>query len=112
VRQLLFDNDGIRLSIERRQFKYQHSLKQIWQWKEKRARYKTKTKNIKTTQKNFKQTGSAMALFFIIHTCAYCNKTHGFFHQNILCRITISAKGVNCRLLMGEHTDLTNSNPW
>jgi len=25
--------------------------------------------------------------------CVICYLTHGFFHQNILCRITISAKG-------------------
>jgi hypothetical protein len=31
---------------------------------------------------------------------AYCNKSHGFVHQNILCRIKISAKGVNSRSLM------------
>ncbi len=33
-------------------------------------------------------------------------KTHDFFHQNILCRITISEKGVNFRSLM-VHTNLT-----
>ena len=41
-----------------------------------------------------------MALPFLFIRLFYCNKTHGFFHQNIMCSKDISGKDAKCGLLM------------